>query len=221
MEPLLVYWDCETTGLRPLTGREVVQPLQLAAVTEVNGEQLLFNTFIRPTKPIDPSASEVNKLYMESGRLVRRRPAGPEEALPTVELASGLGQLWAWLEEVAGLAGRPLLLVAHYGKGFDYPVLLANMENLGISVPASLVDRVQGADSLAAVKKLLTDRGTRGVGSFSLRALSERFNPVSKEQTHDGLRDARDLRDMLNWMGQEIGLNVKDIINKGKPHVDF
>ena len=39
-------------------------------------------------------------------------------------LREGLQQFWAWLEDVGNECGRSILLAAHNGSGFDFPVLM-------------------------------------------------------------------------------------------------
>ena len=78
---LAVYLDLETTGLRPRQGPEVAQILQLGAVTVVGGghhnqltsvtggRQVLFNTYMQPSKAIDPDASEVSRVVSTALRI--------------------------------------------------------------------------------------------------------------------------------------------------------
>ena len=39
-------------------------------------------------------------------------------------LREGLHQFWTWLELVANESGRSILIAAHNGSGFDFPILL-------------------------------------------------------------------------------------------------
>jgi len=153
LEPLLVVMDFETTGKDPVNGEKVVQPLQLGAVTSIGGQQMLFNTFMLPSIPIEPGAAEVNGFSVKDNKLTRRTMKGDgEEILSSVSVREGLQQFWAWLEDVGNESGRSVLLAAHNGSGFDFPVLMANMANHGLTVPPSLRGKVQGADTLKAFR---------------------------------------------------------------------
>ena len=40
-------------------------------------------------------------------------------------------------------------------------------------------------------------------------------------QAHDGLKDARDLKDLLGWVGVSMNLNPAQLISKAGQHLDF
>jgi len=222
VEPLLVVIDLETTGLRPVSGVGVVQPVQLGAVTCVGGKQMLFNTFMLPTIPIEPTASQVNGFSVKDDKLARKKAQGDgEEILPAVSVREGLHQFWTWLENLGNESGRSILIAAHNGSGFDFPVLLANMANHGLTMPNSLCGKVQGADTYKAFKKLFSERG-EPEQSCKLETLLQKFHPLWREkQAHDGLKDARDLKDLLGWMGVSMNLNPAQLISKAVQHLDF
>jgi len=223
VDPLLVVIDLETTGLSPVNGANAVQPVQIGAVASIGGKQMLFNAYILPTIPIDPSASEVNGFFVKNGKLLRKRLKGEgEEILSSVSVKDGLQQFWTWLESLRGEGeGRNLLITAHNGGAFDFPILMANMTNHGVSIPSSLFGQVQCADTYKAFKKLFSERGEGGQ-SCKLETLLQKYHPLWREtQAHDGLKDARDLKDLLGWLGATMNLSPAEIVSKAGQHMSI
>jgi len=205
-----------------VSGVDVVQPVQLGAVASVGGQQMLFNTFMLPTIPIEPEAAKVNGFSVVDEKLTRKRIKGDgEEILPAVSVREGLHQFWTWLELVGNESGRNLLIAAHNGSGFDFPILLANMANNGLSVPSSLSGKVQGADTCKAFRKLFAERG-EPEQSCKLETLLQKFHPLWREkQAHDGLKDARDLKDLIGWVGVAMNLKPEEVISKAGQHLNL
>merc|ERR1719220_650801 len=137
------------------------------------------------------------------------------------EHREGLHRFWTWLELVANESGRNILIAAHNGSGFDFPVLQSNMTNYGLKVPPSLCGKVQGADTCKAFRKLFSERG-EPEQSCKLETLLQKFHPLWREkQAHDGLKDARDLKDLLGWVGVAMNLNPGQILSKAGQHLNF
>ena len=59
------------------------------------------------------------------------------------------------------------------------------------------------------------------LGSFVLPLTSARVNMSNFSQAHDGLKDARDLKDLLGWVGVSMNLNPAQLISKAGQYLDF
>jgi DNA polymerase III alpha subunit (gram-positive type) len=133
----VVVWDCETSGL----SREENEILSISAACGTKR----FNIFIRPTKPIPPEASRINKLYAED-------LAGA----PDYEQAALTFMRW-----VRSTAGPCPLLVAYNGDSFDLPFLL--YKNAAIApdkFPA--FETIYTADPLRCAQKAFTREQVAG-----------------------------------------------------------
>ena len=91
----IVYYDLETTGLKPLQGNRGVQIISIGAVTD-RGQW--FQNFINPTCAISSGASRINGLYHDSyGDLVDSDGDDIEDVQTPYE---GLGKFLDWLQNV-------------------------------------------------------------------------------------------------------------------------
>ena len=76
----IVYYDLETTDMRPVTGPHGVQIIQIGAVCKRTG--LGFNNYLIPTVPISPGATQVHGLTR--GILVQKWRNGDSDVFPNM-----------------------------------------------------------------------------------------------------------------------------------------
>jgi len=95
------------------------------------------------------------------------------------------------------------------------------MANHGVSTPSSLFGQVQCADTYKAFKKLFSEQGEGGQ-SCKLETLLQKYHPLWREtQAHDGLKDARDLKDLLGWLGATMNLSPAEVVSKAGQHMSI
>jgi len=71
------------------------------------------------------------------------------------------------------------------------------------------------------IRKLFSERGETGQ-SCKLETLLQKFHPLWREnQSHDGLKDARDLKDLLGWVEVVMNLNPGQLLSKAGQHLNF
>jgi DNA polymerase III epsilon subunit-like protein len=175
----LVFFDLETTGL--------VRPdiLQVGAVNWDASDS--FDDFARPGKPIEPSASGVNRLVTRgNGDLYKLWPAlGKEQRVHSRSAGEVLARFVDWLRDDVG---APVALVAYNGHKFDAPVLLGQLDRFGLEVDDVVATFV---DPFVFVR----DHGIDGGGGKrSQKDLMETFKVRSQGESHNAVYDAEDLR---------------------------
>ena len=190
--PLIVV-DLETTGLSTADDRIVCIAASCA------GKE--FHALVNPLRPIPEGASRVHGI--EDARVAREPPWGVVGS-----------RFWAWVAEraatVSGSPDAPVLLAAHNGRRFDWPLLLNETERAG-QAPGGrvlLVDTLRVSRSLFALQShrqpalfryLFGEarprrRSARASERASARALARARAPQDPADQHDALGDVRALR---------------------------
>ncbi|KAK3083329.1 hypothetical protein FSP39_019577 [Pinctada imbricata] len=114
--PTLVIFDLETTDL--IRGRHMPHITQIAAVEFETGT--LFNTYTVPKLPITEAAMKVTGIVSSSGKMtVHGKDVHSEH------ITAGLNKFLEWLQIY-----NNVILVAHNGRRFDFPVLMNTMQSL-------------------------------------------------------------------------------------------
>ncbi|KAK3108256.1 hypothetical protein FSP39_004267 [Pinctada imbricata] len=114
--PTLVIFDLETTDL--IRGRHMPHITQIAAVEFETGT--LFNTYTVPKLPITEAAMKVTGIVSNSGKMtVHGKDVYSEH------ITAGLNKFLEWLQIY-----NNVILVAHNGRRFDFPVLMNTMQSL-------------------------------------------------------------------------------------------
>ena len=101
-----------------------------------------FNCYVKPTTPITTNASDVTGIVMHEDQMFVN---GRE--VETVDVSTALKNLCDFVQKY-----RNVIIVAHNGKQFDFPILISNMQELHLlDIFMSAV--VAMADSLQILKK--------------------------------------------------------------------
>jgi len=111
----LVCWDLETTGCAGLSIHDENNRIVQIAARTIDGSET-FEQLVNPQCHIPIPSSNIHKLVDAD---VQEAPSF-DRVLPQFKL---------WCERVA--QGRPLVLIAHNGVGFDWPVLLREARRVG------------------------------------------------------------------------------------------
>ncbi|XP_033759588.1 uncharacterized protein LOC117341837 [Pecten maximus] len=137
--PSIVVFDLETTDL--IRGRHMPHITQIAAVGLEN--DAIFNTYIIPKIPIRETAMEVTGIVVTAGKMTVHGKCVDAE-----DITSGLLKFLNWLQTY-----QNVILVAHNGRKFDFPVLMNTVKSLKQS--KMLFQSVEGCiDSLSVFKKV-------------------------------------------------------------------
>lgn len=163
-----------------LSDTQVCEIVQLAAVC---GERI-FNVYMLPTCAINPKASEITGFTVSGGFLYRNGVV-----VPTVSLFDALKSFVTFLHSLQ----RPLLLAAHYARGFDIPILTRVMNQHNLLQPLRMVVS-QYLDTLELSRALYPE-----LPRHSLQYLVEVFLK-RQHDAHNAVEDARFLQALIQYM---------------------
>ncbi|XP_061629323.1 uncharacterized protein LOC133477944 isoform X1 [Phyllopteryx taeniolatus] len=174
MQPPIVFFDLETTGLGP-----TCELVQLAAVS--GGHSL--NLYTVPRCRMEPGAARVTGLRVRRRKLyLHRRP------VPTRTMREVLLSFVAFLQSL----GRPLL-VGHNIRRFDCRLLARALDETGLR--AQFEASVAGCvDTLPLARDVLKDCG---MSSFKQEYLVKELMGIDYK-AHDALEDVRSLQMLFN-----------------------
>ena len=177
-----VILDLETTG-RSIHRDQAVQLAAVFVRDWVGGlaeeaRPPQFNERIRPSVPISPAASQVHGIY-------DRDVAG------AARIHMVLGRFLAWIATHRD-GVTPVVLVAHNGRAFDFPILLRALVRI-FGVPrARQMLRRHGIIYLFDTLQWLRSRPGRGRGTGCSNALGDVHRELAGEEltgAHDALAD--------------------------------
>ena len=176
----VLFFDLETTGLR------TPDIVEIAVVDLASNRE--FQTYVKPGKVFEPSATRVNGLSHDDPRI--KSAPSPAEAFSSL------------LHFIQSLKNNPrdrFFLVAHNGDNFDQPAILRNFISTSLNIPEEwhFVDSIP---MLQAKKPRLP--------SYSLPKLKEDFLPSENFTLHTALGDVRCLirvfETFYNLQGEEL-----------------
>ncbi|XP_043281560.1 uncharacterized protein [Venturia canescens] len=193
------FFDVETTGLSKSS--EIVQ---LSA--KIDDRE--FDAYLVPTCGFAPTASLVTGLSVEEGVLYRN---GVKMATKSRTLT-----IKSFIDF---LSPGPVILIAHNGGRFDAPLLIKQVQILGLM--DNFLSVVCGfCDTLPLFKKMLPDR-VKSKGSFSQTALAEDFIAIgSSAGAHNSMVDVITLENIVKIVGvteenlRSNAVTVKSIITQ-------
>jgi len=195
-EDQLVMFDLESTGL----GTNAAQIIQIAAVPLGKCGQPSFNRFIVPTVSIHWGATMVHGMKVKNGCLVRRG----EDLEADVDAATVLADFFRWCSSLQ--EEKSVVLVAHNGARFDFPLLFSAATRLGVRLPSNL-QNLRLADSLPACKPFKLE-----FGNCKLATLKRCLVKDGGSQTHDALDDCADLGEVLVALADKSRQSIKDLL---------
>ena len=180
--------DTETTGL----GMEC-EIIQLSCLVQ---GKTPFNQYLLPDKKmISESATKIHGVSVSFQNGAKQLHKNGNQ-LPAVSQAQGLGDFLSFIKEV-GCETR-VVLVAHNGNRFDFPILLRSMKEQGL-LEQFLECRQMLLDSLEVITEEKTARGShlkeckgKSLATMYEKLFSEQFN------AHDSLEDVVSLGRVLH-----------------------
>ncbi|ESP04817.1 hypothetical protein LOTGIDRAFT_156040 [Lottia gigantea] len=113
-----IMFDLETTGLYDKENKEIPHITQIAA-SELDSNKL-FSTYVLPKVPISPGAEEVNGTKVTEDGIMTVHGKNVEH----VSITIAIQKLFKWLKNFPNV-----VLVAHYGRKFDFPVIASAFVN--------------------------------------------------------------------------------------------
>eukprot|EP00090_Calanus_glacialis_P004557 TRINITY_DN13415_c0_g1_i4.p1 TRINITY_DN13415_c0_g1~~TRINITY_DN13415_c0_g1_i4.p1 ORF type:complete len:203 (-),score=32.20 TRINITY_DN13415_c0_g1_i4:145-753(-) len=202
MEPHLVYFDVEATGLDV----DCDEILQIGAVSP-SGET--FCSFIMPQVEINPGAAAVNKFSVNNGKLCR-----DGQSFTTVSMQRGIQDFFDWCQQLSQQhGGSTIMLVAHNGRNYDYELLMSCMRRYGVQVPSSF--RLRMADTLPSFEPF-----RREFGNIRLQTLKNSLLNGGS-QSHDAVDDSSDLKNVICALAQRQNKTPWNFINVDGAVEDF
>jgi hypothetical protein len=135
----------------------------------------VFASFFKPSVPMPPEASNINKIF-----------DADLEGMPS--FAEMVPAMWAAVAEHSG--GRPVVLFAHNGNKFDFPILWRHMraqpDDVLAAIKAQFPNGVYTADSLPAAREVIVPAPPAG---FKLAPLYQFFFNQLPADTHSAEGD--------------------------------
>ena len=136
---------------------------QIAA--KVVGRKRTFSRYVKPKLPINPSAQQITGISMMNDRMF---VYGAEVA--AIDIHAAIGHFLKWLTKFDNI-----VIAAHSGKRFDFPVLFSALKNLDkfdrfLSCVAGLLD------SLLLYQQLYPDRSTYTQKALASEILNIDYN---------------------------------------------
>eukprot|EP00092_Neocalanus_flemingeri_P033161 GFUD01036061.1.p1 GENE.GFUD01036061.1~~GFUD01036061.1.p1 ORF type:complete len:203 (-),score=42.87 GFUD01036061.1:59-667(-) len=194
MDPYLVYFDLEATGL-DVENDEI---LQIGAVATSGAT---FTTFIIPQVPISPGAAAVNKFSLNNGVLSREGTV-----LSSVTMQQGIEDFFNWCHQLSRQEeGRTITLVAHNGRNYDYELLMTCMKRYAVQVPTAF--NLNMADTLPCLEPY-----RRIFGNIKLQTLKNALlNGTS--QSHDAVDDCNDLMSVVSALAKKSNKTPWSFLN--------
>ena len=176
---VLAICDTETTGL----GMEC-EIIQLSCLVQGRAP---FNQYLLPDKKmILQSATKIHGVsvrYQNGAKQLHKNG----NQLPAVSQAQGLGDFLSFIKEVG--SETRVVLVAHNGNRFDFPILLRSMKEQGL-LKQFLECRPMLLDSLEVIREEKKARGShlkeckgKSLATVYEKLFGEQFN------AHDSLED--------------------------------
>jgi len=179
----IICFDTETTGFDFENGDRIIE---IGAVEVVDGKITgrTFHEYVNPERPVSTTAYEVHKI---SNAMLADKPLFPEVA-----------------KRFLDFAGNDLI-VAHNGKGFDFPFINFQLDQAGL--PKIPPERQE--DSMLMAQRKIAD-----LKSYSLDALAKHFNisTETRAESHGALIDTEILAKVYLELAQAAdGKTVAEI----------
>jgi DNA polymerase III alpha subunit (gram-positive type) len=165
--------------LFPVRSGYIPDITQIAAVEVKSGAS--FNTYVVPKKPISLGAQQTTGIVYSGGIMTVH---GANVAPQPISLS--LKSFTDWLQKF-----KNVVLMAHNGRKFDFPVLVTAYENCDLLT--SLYESIRACvDSLSVMKKTFPDQSSYKQEDLVKTVLGQSYN------AHDALADVEALKYLYN-----------------------
>jgi len=189
----IIYYDLETTNLRPLTGPNGIEIVQIGAVCKHtrNKKTQKLNIYLVPNREISAGATQVHGLTRDSLEF--------DDAFRPKQ---GLQVFMNFLEQQREYNKEKILLVAHNNYGFDKKVLINNLNRFNVFLPDG--PNIFFYDSLLLMKKV-KDMSNGNLTRISLNACLDYFFQEEQASPHSAFWDADDCRRICEHGAKKLG----------------
>jgi len=205
-EGVCVMFDIESTGL----GTKTAEIIQIAALPVIVGHNVVgkveeedkFNRFVVPRVSIQRGATGVHGMEVVAGRLIRRG----QDLKAGHDPGQMLEDFFLWCNRLVDRSGQ-VVLVAHNGTRFDFPLLFSQSQRYGVSLSPSLRS-LKVVDSLSVCNPYRQE-----FGNCKLETLKRCLVKGGGSQSHDALDDCADLREVLSSLAGRNGESTWEMVN--------
>jgi hypothetical protein len=173
----IIYFDLETTDVRPPSDPDVVQIMSIGAISESGNKE--FTQYMIPTCKVNPEASRVNGMTIRDGKLFLKNQVVPNAS--TVK--EGLVKFMHFLAQESKQGKYELCLIAHNCHRFDQIVLTENMNRFAVDSPC----KIKFACSMKMASPIIKKGKSLG------KCLAFLFD-AKQCDIHDAMKDARDCK---------------------------
>lgn len=185
-DAVFIFTDIETESLMALL------LLQIAAVTSNN---LQFNVFINPYRPLSETCTNFLGFYYYKNKLFRNG---------RLLFAKSIKQaLFDFVNFIANIP-HPVVLVYHNGFSFDCSVLARNLIRFNIPIPPNLISV---CDSLPYIRNLFK---SSAIENHKLGTLAKHFN-IHHEQAHCALSDSIVLKQICEQICKQENISFQTL----------
>ena len=199
--PLIVLFDLETTSLD--RDSDICQIAALP-VTQTS-EYKMFSCYLVPTIEVSLSATQVNHLQIKETKNKERILTKCGVKVEALKYKDGLLSFYHYLKQLREAEhDKQIVLTAHYGKGFDFPVLRNAFNKISVTL-AEL--NIKCADTLLILRAMqkenhpvLSSRESPKVTKQGISLSQENiYETLFKERysAHDAVEDVRALNRIL------------------------
>ncbi|KAJ3683652.1 hypothetical protein LUZ60_013879 [Juncus effusus] len=177
--------DLETTGFN----RETHRIIEVAIRDCSGGDNSTFESLVNPKRFFTNS-----HIHGITSRMVNR---------PNVPTLKELIPILLEFVKSRRIQGKPVVLIAHNGKSFDFPFLKIQMRICGFDIPNDWLF----LDSLNLAKQCTNIKGSRG-----LNALKEYYNIMSDGPAHRAMADVNVLCQLIERFTFELKKTPLDLL---------
>jgi hypothetical protein len=201
----IIYFDLETTDVRPPSDPDVVQIFSIGAISESGNKE--FTQYMIPTCKVNPEASRINGMTIRDGKLFLKNQVIPNAS--TVK--EGLVKFMKFLARESNQGKYELCLIAHNCHSFDQIVLSNNMYRLAVGRPYNC--KISFACSMELASPILGARKSLG------KCLEILFKAQQRE-VHDVMEDTRDCKRISEQIAfRREYKDVHDMLIQNQDHI--
>ena len=199
--PLIVLFDLETTSLE--RDSDICQIAALP-VTQTS-KYKMFSRYLVPTIEVSPGATQVNHLQIKETKHKGRILTKCGVKVEALEYKDGLLSFYQYLTQLqAAEHDKQIVLTAHNGKSFDFPVLRNAFSKISVTLAELNISFADTLLILRAMQKenhpILSSRESPKVIKRGISLTQENiYETLFKERysAHDAVEDVRALNRIL------------------------
>ena len=199
--PLIVLFDLETTSIHH--DSDICQIAALP-VTQISQYEM-FSCYLVPTIEVSPGATRVNHLQIKETKNKGRILTKCGVKVEALKYKDGLLSFYQYLTQLqAAEHDKQIVLTAHNGKGFDFPVLQNAFSKISVTLAQMNISFADTLLILRAMQKenhpILSSRESPKVIKWGISLSQENiYETLFKEKysAHDAVEDVWALNRIL------------------------